>query len=94
MIEDRIEELTSFLSFVSDNMETFSSDGVYKFFDGNLGDTKVGDIINKLSKVDTIYVAAQLKKLYPETFSKVFKSDIIGPILDFKQKIDTSLKFC
>ncbi len=76
------------------NISLFNLDGVWKFFDSNLEDTKVGEIISKLGKVDVVFVTNHLKKLYPKPFDIDYSENLMVPILDFKQKIDTSLKFC
>ena len=66
MLKDRMEELTSFIKFTTENQSLFECDAYWKFFDSNLTDTKIGQILQKMANNTYEYVEFTLKKKYPE----------------------------
>ena len=56
MLKDRVEELNGFLQFVVENQGLLECDAYWKFFDANLGDTKVGQILEKTNQNTWQYV--------------------------------------
>ena len=67
----RVQELNSFINFVIERSDLFSSPVLHKFFDSALPDTKVGEIINKYSIKNYKLIAERMLELYPE-FKDVF----------------------
>lgn len=45
LLEDRTEELESFLNYLSQHIDKFNLDGFWKFFDSTLAETKCGQAI-------------------------------------------------
>lgn len=65
-----MEELTNFVNFIIQNQSLFECDAYWKFFDSNLTDTKIGQILQKMANNTYEYVEFTLKKKYPKLFEQ------------------------
>lgn len=72
MLKDRMEELTNFINFIIQNQFLFECDAYWKFFDSNLTDTKIGQILQKMANNTYEYVEFTLKKSYPKLFEQEY----------------------
>ena len=72
MLKDRVEELNGFLKFVVQNQDIFGCDAYWKFFDANLSDTNISQILEKMNHNTYQYIDFTLKKLYPENYEKEY----------------------
>ena len=61
-----MQELNNFLTFVLSKPELASATGTDKFFDVNIPETRVGEIIAKYTLKDCVRTAERLEDLYPQ----------------------------
>lgn len=90
----RVKELQKFLDYLVENQSIFDCDSFWKFFDSNLKDTKVGQILGQMGQVTWEYVEFVLRKRYAEKFKMEYQDAMEEKIVKFKERIDISVNFC
>lgn len=94
MLKDRMEELNHFLNFLITNQDLFECDAYWKFFDSNLDETKIGEILEKMNHNTYQYIDFTFKRKYPELYQKEYAEGMESPLLKFKERIELSVNFC
>ena len=94
LINNRVEELNSFLKFLLENFDLFDCDAFWKFFDVNIADTKVGSILSKVSSISWDFVNHKFEEVYKDFYeNEEFDIEQAKKIHEFKEKIEVNVEF-